>query len=60
MASQTSIFTKKDKRYADGDQQHSHPPLEANSFMQKNNPSKGSGNVTQCRYRNDKADVVQG
>ena len=60
MALQTSVLTKKHKSYADGDQQDSNPPLEADSFMQKHDSSNGSGNVTQCRYRNNKADVVQG
>jgi hypothetical protein len=60
MAFRTSVLTKKDQRYADGHQQDSHPPLEADSFMQKDDSSDGSGNVTQCRYRNNKADVVQG
>ena len=60
MALQTSVLTKKHKSYADGDQQDSHPSLEADSFMQKHDSSNGSGNVTQCRYRNNKADVVQG
>lgn len=57
---QTSVLTKKDKSYADGDQENSQPPLEADSLMQEDDSSNGTGNVTQCRYRNNKADVVQG
>jgi hypothetical protein len=40
-----SVLTKKDKSYADGDQQDPHPPLEADSFMQKDDSSKGSGDI---------------
>lgn len=56
---QALVLTKEDKGYSDGDQQHSHPPLDTDSLMQKENSANGSRNVAQCRYRNDKAYLVQ-